>query len=86
MLEMVNDRRNGDMKEERYDLFSGLLDAAQEEPESGGVINDQELMGESLIVAPYPILNESLLDVSGNMFIFILAGHEVGSSPTCGVP
>ncbi|KAH9962281.1 cytochrome P450 [Lactifluus volemus] len=44
MLEMVNDRRNGDMKEERYDLFSGLLDAAQEEPESGPAISDQELM------------------------------------------
>ncbi|KAH9953726.1 614/534 cytochrome P450 [Lactifluus volemus] len=63
MLEMANDRRNGDMKEERYDLFSGLLNASQEEPESGPAINDQELMG--------------------NMFIFIIAGHETTAHALC---
>ncbi|KAH9962276.1 cytochrome P450 [Lactifluus volemus] len=63
MLEMANDRRNGDTKEERYDLFSGLLDASQEELESGPAISDQELMG--------------------NMFIFIIAGHETSAHALC---
>jgi cytochrome P450 len=70
MLEMVNDRRNGDMKEERYDLFSGLLDAAQEEPESGPAISDQELMGESFLLirirCPYSMFQETCL------FLFLL--------------
>jgi len=34
MLEMVEARRNAD-KEERYDLFSGLLDAAQDGSDNG---------------------------------------------------
>jgi hypothetical protein len=84
MLEMVNDRRNGDTKEERYDLFSGLLDASQEEPESGPAINDQELMGKSSFVSHFgDVLTQCIL--TGNMFIIILAGHEVGSSPSRGL-
>ncbi len=31
---MVEARRNADKVEERYDLFSGLLDAAQNEPDA----------------------------------------------------
>jgi hypothetical protein len=54
MLEMANDRRNGDTKEERYDLFSGLLNASQEEPESGPAISDQELMGKSSLSLRIP--------------------------------
>jgi hypothetical protein len=46
MLEMVKTRRNGDKVEQRYDLFSGLLDAAQDEQGSEAVLNDDELMGE----------------------------------------
>jgi hypothetical protein len=45
MLEMVEARRNADKVEERYDLFSGLLDAAQDEPDSGAALNDEELIG-----------------------------------------
>ena len=43
MLEMVEARRNGsaDNEEERHDLFSGLLEAADE----GEVLNDEELLG-----------------------------------------
>ena len=40
MLEMVAARRDGDKAEERYDLFSGLLDAAQDE-----ALSDDELIG-----------------------------------------
>jgi len=50
MLDMVNDRRNaGDTKEERYDVFSGLLDAAQEEPDSGVAISDEQVIGKFLL-------------------------------------
>ena len=45
MLEMVEARRNGEKVEERYDLFSGLLDAARDEPDNGAGLNDEELIG-----------------------------------------
>ena len=44
MLEMVEARRNGDKVEERHDLFSGLLDAAQDELDGTG-LSDDELIG-----------------------------------------
>jgi hypothetical protein len=45
MLEMVEARKNADKVEERYDLFSGLLDAAQDEPGSEAALSDDELIG-----------------------------------------
>ena len=45
MAEMVEARRNADKVEERYDLFSGLLDAAQDEQDSRVVLSDEELFG-----------------------------------------
>jgi hypothetical protein len=45
MLEMVEARRNADKVEQRYDLFSGLLDAAQNEAESEATLTDEELIG-----------------------------------------
>jgi hypothetical protein len=45
MLEMVETRRDADKVEEHYDLFSGLLDAAQDEPGSEAALNDDELIG-----------------------------------------
>ncbi len=45
MLEMVESRRNADKVEERHDLFSGLLDAAQGELDSEAMLSDDELMG-----------------------------------------
>ena len=45
MVEMVEARRNGDKVEERHDLFSGLLDAAQDEPDIGAGLSDEELIG-----------------------------------------
>ncbi|KAI0252522.1 cytochrome P450 [Lactifluus subvellereus] len=63
MLEMVNARRNADTKEEHYDLFSGLLDATQEDLGSEVAISDRELIG--------------------NMFIFLLAGHETTAHTLC---
>jgi len=62
MMEMVEARR-GDKVEQRYDLFSGLLDAAQDEQDSEAAISDEELIG--------------------NMFIFLLAGHETTAHTLC---
>ena len=45
MLEMVEVRRNADKVEERYDLFSGLLDAARDEVDSETALTDEELIG-----------------------------------------
>ena len=55
MLEMVEARRNAD-KEERYDLFSGLLEAADD----GEKLNDEELLGGSLTSRSFRILGKAL--------------------------
>jgi hypothetical protein len=46
MLEMVEARRDGDRVEQRYDLFSGLLDAAQDKLDNGAALSEEELIGE----------------------------------------
>ena len=45
MLEMVEARKNSDNVEQRYDLFNGLIDAAQDEMEIGAALSDDELTG-----------------------------------------
>lgn len=45
MLEMVDTRRNSDEVEQRYDLFSGLLDATLNEADSEAALTDEELVG-----------------------------------------
>ena len=50
MLEMVESRRNADNGEQRNDLFSGLLDAAQNELDSEATLTDEELIGGIAIV------------------------------------
>jgi hypothetical protein len=45
MLEMAEARKDVDKVEERYDLLSGLLDAAQDETGSEVALGDDELMG-----------------------------------------
>ena len=45
MLEMVEARRNADKVEQRYDLFSGLLDATQNETDCDAALTDDELIG-----------------------------------------
>ncbi|KAI0279041.1 cytochrome P450 [Russula aff. rugulosa BPL654] len=49
MLEMVEARRNGNKVEERYDLFSGLLDAEQDESDNGSRLSDDELIGNMFV-------------------------------------
>ncbi|KZV96286.1 cytochrome P450 [Exidia glandulosa HHB12029] len=55
MTEMIVSRRTALVKEERYDLFSGLLDATELDNDDQRLTNDELL---------------------GNVFIFLLAGHE----------
>ena len=51
MLEMVEARRTSSEAEQGYDLFGGLLDASREERDDGGVLTDEELIGEHSNVA-----------------------------------
>jgi cytochrome P450 len=46
MVEMIKARRHAEKAEERYDLFSSLLDAANEDDTEGEPkLTDRELMG-----------------------------------------
>ncbi|TFY53671.1 hypothetical protein EVJ58_g9325 [Rhodofomes roseus] len=56
MRAMIDRRRGSEKKEERYDLFSSLLDANEEEGDGTAKLSDGELMG--------------------NIFIYLIAGHE----------
>lgn len=48
MFDMITARRESEKKEERYDLFSQLLDASHAEMEDGmPQITDRELVGMS---------------------------------------
>ena len=80
MLEMVESRRKAGKEDQRYDLFSGLLDAATEEPDNGVAISDGELLGNQAM--SHRFLETYLSTILGNMFLFLLAGHEVGPSPS----
>ena len=53
-------RKNGDKVEQHYDLFSGLLDAAQDAIGSEAALNDDELMGEYLTLQSFGILGKRL--------------------------
>jgi len=86
MLEMVEARKNADEGKQRYDLFSGLLDAAQNELDGEATLSNEELIGGHSTSRLFESLESDLLILSGNMFIFLLAGHEVRPSlSSCGV-
>jgi hypothetical protein len=74
MREMIKDRLSS-VKEERYDLFSSLLDANEGESASA-MLAERELLGELFDVPSSPIADAPL----GNIFVFLLAGHEVRHS------
>ena len=77
MLEMVEARRNTNKVEQRHDLFSGLLDAAQEDLGSEKVLSDEALIGG---FSASRFLKSAPSIFSANMFIFLVAGHAVRSS------
>ncbi|EPS98786.1 hypothetical protein FOMPIDRAFT_1037349 [Fomitopsis schrenkii] len=49
MRQMIDARKGVEKKEERYDLFSSLLDANEEESDSAAKLSDDELMGNIFI-------------------------------------
>ncbi|ETW77984.1 cytochrome P450 monooxygenase 13 [Heterobasidion irregulare TC 32-1] len=63
MMEMIRERRNSEKKEERYDLFSSLLDASDDTSDGEVALADSELVG--------------------NIFIFLVAGHETTAHTLC---
>ncbi|TFK49124.1 cytochrome P450 [Heliocybe sulcata] len=63
MLEMIRARRTAEKKEERYDLFSSLLDASEDDSDGEAKLADEELLG--------------------NIFIFLVAGHETTAHTLC---
>ncbi|KZT71521.1 cytochrome P450 [Daedalea quercina L-15889] len=56
MTVMIQQRKTAEKKQERYDLFSSLLDANEDEGDGQSRLSDSELMG--------------------NIFIYLIAGHE----------
>jgi hypothetical protein len=82
MLEMVEARMDADKVEEHYDLFTGLLDAAQDEPGNEAALSDDELIGWYSLSDRSAFIQVALPSLPGNMFIFLLAGHEVRSFPS----
>lgn len=79
MAEMIQQRLQDD-KVERHDLFSSLL-AANSEAEDGSTLTDNEVMGKEL----YPSHSFYTQAITANIFVFLLAGHEVClfASPSC---
>ncbi|CAL1699322.1 unnamed protein product [Somion occarium] len=63
MMDMINARRSSEKKEERYDLFSSLLDASEGNFDGESKLTDRELLG--------------------NIFIFLIAGHETTAHTLC---
>ena len=47
LKEMVQNRRSAEVKEERHDLFTSLLDANEDEADHEAKLTDSELFGTS---------------------------------------
>ncbi|KAK7033939.1 hypothetical protein VNI00_012566 [Paramarasmius palmivorus] len=62
MTEMIHARRSAEKRDERYDLFTSLLDA-NDQDQTEGTLTIRELMG--------------------NVFIFLVAGHETTAHTLC---
>jgi hypothetical protein len=56
MLEMVEARKTSTEVEERHDLFSGLLNASQDELDNRMALNDEELIGKFSNTTPFFVL------------------------------
>ena len=71
-------------KTERYDLFSNLLEAHGDEDVGGEVkLSTSELVGKTFrnkYCRPFASFSDIRM-LLGNVFMFLLAGHEVPSAP-----
>jgi len=72
MLEMVEARRTSHEVGERHDLFSGLLDASQEEMNDGAALNDDELIGKQSNVAPLIVIGIHMCPVFQEICSFLI--------------
>ena len=54
MREMIQGRRSVEKKEERYDLFSSLLDANEDEADGQAKLTDRELLGQYFGMLSHP--------------------------------
>ncbi|TFY75699.1 hypothetical protein EWM64_g8312 [Hericium alpestre] len=72
MLEMIRARRNAEKTEERYDLFSSLLEASEDTSDGEPALTDSELWQ-----------GADFLSTTGNIFIFLVAGHETTAHTLC---
>ena len=75
MIDMVQERRNADSKEEMNDLMSSLLDASDEEFRGAAKLTDREVISE--FFKHLATVQLFILYTTGNIFIFLIAGHEV---------
>ena len=53
MMEMVQNRRTAEMKDERHDLFTSLLSANEDESDGEVALADRELLGEDHFVSTF---------------------------------
>jgi hypothetical protein len=79
MGEMVQERRAEGKGVERYDLLSNFLDAADDLTRADGGMSDADLKGPSVrhsarVPPPPPRVTSECS--TGNIFMFMLAGHE----------
>ena len=75
MAEMIRERQAMVDKVERHDLFSSLLEANDHDL-------DLETLSEDEIISMLHILHlltmlDLITNVAGNIYIFLIAGHEV---------
>ncbi|XP_006461186.1 hypothetical protein AGABI2DRAFT_150975 [Agaricus bisporus var. bisporus H97] len=73
MREMIRDRLSSDVRD-KHDLFSSLIYANKEEL-GGASLSEEELMGLCALTFLLPQCS-MLKDLAGNIFIFLVAGHE----------
>ena len=71
MLEMIAERKHAGFSSTN-DLLSSLIDASEKD---GTRLTDSDLMGKLLSYSSFS--SNAHIDFQGNIFIFLLAGHEV---------
>lgn len=82
MQEMIDVRKNQETKDERHDLFSLLLDASEAETDGEQKMKNSDLIGALIILPTLYCLIMAIFYIYiypnvGNIFVFLLAGHEV---------
>jgi hypothetical protein len=60
MVEMVDARRSAEIKEDRRDLFSGLLEAADNDRDISEAITEPELLCKCQSSYLIPLMNKAL--------------------------